>query len=564
MSHRTLVFSVLLLWPSCFSQEKPGLRDPSPEARSAQLHVAPDLERRLSKFRQVQMRFHDDALTARERKMILKLVDASWLLDAIYWRQLDPDGLALYESLAGSTAPGDQELRRFLWINGSRFDLIDGNRPFVGTSGAGPGSGFYPQGITRDEIERYIRAHPEKREEIYSPTTVVRWHGRDLEGLPYHIAYGSFLKPAAENLRQAADLSSEPAFARFLRLRAQALLSDDYFPSDIAWLELEHPRIDLIFAPYETYSDQLLGVKATYGAAVLVRDEAASRQLETFQDSVADIQDALPIEAEDRPSKRGLKTPMEVVDSPFRAGDLGHGYQAVADNLPNDPRVHEQKGSKKIFFKNFLDARVTYTILPVAQVLMPEKQAAKVSGEGYTVGVLLHEISHGLGPAFARNGSGEKTSIRQAVGPIFGALEEAKADVVGMFAVKWLVDHGRLPRQRLPEYYASYVAGNLRTMRFGTAEAHGQAETMEFNYYLEHGAIRRLPSGRYAVDYEQMPEQIAGLARELLKMEARGNRSRAETWFKKYDVFPPALERSLSRVRAVPVDVDPEFSFAPQ
>lgn len=534
------------------------------EARSAKLHVVPDLEERLAKFRRVSMPFHADRLTVRERRMVQKLVDASRLVDEIYWRQMDPDALQLYESLRGSAAPGDLELRRYLWINGSRFDLLDGNRPFVRDSQGHPGAGFYPQSVTRDEVEQYIKAHPEKQEEISSPTTVVRSKGEDLEGLPYHVAYASFLKPAAEDLRQAADLSPDPAFAHFLRLRAQALVTDDYFPSDIAWLELERPKIDLIFAPYETYGDSLLGLKATYGAAVLVRDEEESRQLETLENRVADIQDALPIAAPDRPSKHGLRTPMEVVDSPFRAGDLGHGYQAVADNLPNDPRVQEQKGSKKIFFKNFMDARVTYTILPLARLLMPEKQAAKVSGEGYLMATLLHEISHGLGPAFARTDTGGKTSIRQAVGPVFGALEEAKADVVGMFALHWLVEHGLLPKARLPEYYASYVAGNLRTMRFGTAEAHGQAETMEFNYYLEHGAVGRLPSGRYAVDYEKMPAQIASLARELLEMEARGNRSRAEAWFSKYDVVSAQLARSLGRARTVPVDVDPVFSIAPQ
>ncbi|MBV9339565.1 MAG: Zn-dependent hydrolase [Acidobacteria bacterium] len=564
MGERTLVISMLLLSAGAFAQPKQDSGGSPLKARSAQLRVVPDIERRLRRFRQVRMPFHAEGLTMRERSMVLKLVDAARLLDEIYWRQVDPDGLSLYESLAGSAAPQDLELRRYLWISGSRFDLLDGNRPFVGDTARPAGAGFYPQALTREEVEHYVKAHPEKWEQIYSPTTVIRSRGGDLEGLPYHVAYGSFLKPAAEDLRQAAELSPDPAFAHFLQMRAQALMTDDYFQSDIAWLELEKPRIDLIFAPYESYSDGLLGVKTTYGAAVLIRDEEDSRQLEVFESRVADIQDALPIPEQDRPSKHGLKTPMEVVDSPFRAGDLGHGYQAVADNLPNDPRVHEQKGTKKIFFKNFMEARVTYTILPLANVLMPERQAVRVSGDGYLAGTLLHEISHGLGPTFARTNLGGKTGIRDAVGPIFSALEEAKADVVGMFALRWLVDHGVLPQARLPEYYASYVAGNLRTMRFGAAEAHGRAETMEFNYYLEHGAIHRLPSGKYEVDYKKMPAQVAILAKELLEMEATGNRSRAEAWFRKYGVRSPQLERSLGRVRSVPVDVDPVFAFMPR
>jgi len=533
----------------------------SSQKRPADLQVAPDLKARLAKFRQVEMPFHSSGLSANENKMVLKLVDASRDLDDIFWRQVDPAGLELYESLGGSTDPKDKELRRYLWINGSRFDLFDNNKPFVGTDPMPPGGGFYPQGLTREQIEQYVKDHPEKREQIYSSTTVIRWHGKELEGLPYHVAYRSFLEPAAKDLREAADLSSDPAFANFLRMRADALLNDDYFKSDIAWLDLKNPKFDVIFAPYETYNDNLLGVKATYGAAVLIRDEAASQKLETFKKYVPEIQDALPLPERDRPSMRGLATPMEVMNSPFRSGDLGHGYQAVADNLPNDPRVHEQKGSKKLFFKNFMDARVNYVILPLAKILMPSDQAAKASAEGYLLSTIMHEICHGLGPTFAHNASGEKIAIREAIGTMYSGLEEAKADVVGMFALKWLVDHGVLPKERLEEFYASYVAGNLRTIRFGAAEAHGQAEMMEFNYYLEHGGIRRLPSGRYSVNYDKMPGQIAALAKELLEMEASGDRARAEAWFKKYDVITPDLERSLKKASMVPIDVDPIFSF---
>jgi len=252
---------------------------------------------------------------------------------------------------------------------------------------------------------------------------------------------------------------------------------------------------------------------------------------------------------------------MEVIDAPYRAADLRHGYQAVADNLPNDPRVHEQKGSKKIFFKNFMDARVNYVILPLAQFMMLPEQASKASGEGYLLGTIMHEIAHGLGPDYSRTSSG-KVMIREAIGPAFGGLEEAKADVVGMFGLKWLVDHNVLPKERLEEYYASYIAGIFRTVRFGAGEAHGQAEMMEFNYLSERGAIKRQSAGRYAIDYGLLPAVLADLAKELLDIEATGNRERAENWFKKYDVVPPELQVSLRAASKVPVDVDPVFSFS--
>jgi hypothetical protein len=530
------------------------------QAEPANVKVAPDLARRVARFRSVRMPL-PAGLTVKERKLVGKLVEASQYLESIYWRQIDPEALALYQTLERSTNPRDVLLRRYLWINASRYDLIDENKPFVGKEPMFPGRGFYPQGLTRAKVEEFVKEHPDKKAEIYSPTTVVRWNGGQLEALPSHIAYRSFLEPAAKSLREAANLTTDSAFANFLRLRADALLSDDYFKSDLAWLDLKNPKFDIIFAPYETYNDDLLGVKATYGGAVMIRNEKESKKLEMFQQYVPQIQDALPLAPEDRPSKQGLETPMEVMDTPFRSADLTHGYQAVADNLPNDPRVHEQKGSKKLFFKNFMDARVNYVIIPVARQMLRSDQAAKVSGEGYLLGTIMHEIAHGLGPAFARTASG-KMSIRESVGPIYGGLEEAKADVTGMFGLKWLVDRGALPQAKLEEFYASYVGGMFRTVRFGVAEAHGQAEMMEFNYLNSRGAVTHNASGRYTIDYQKMPEAVADLAKELLEIEATGDRQRAENWFQKYGSMPEELKAALKKKTSdIPVDVDPLFAF---
>src|SRR5271165_1913024 len=359
----------LLVSPRSFSQtpvpkKKPRVMTGSAATgpASAALQVAPDLDQRLAKFRRVPMPFPTSGLSARERQLVRKLIEACGYLESIYWRQSDPEGLLLYQALASGTNPRDQKLRTYLRINASRFDWIDGNKPFVGTAPVSPGRGFYPAGLTAPQVERYVQEHPDQKAAIYDQFTIVRWHDKKLEAVPYHIAYRAFLEPAAQALREAANLSADAAFAKFLQLRADALLSDDYLPSDLAWLDLKNPKFDIIFAPYETYMDDLLGVKGSYGAAVLVRNERESKKLELFQKYIPEIQDALPLAAEGRPSKRGLETPMEVMDNPFRAGDMTHGYQAVADNLPNDPRVHEQKGSKKLFFKNFMDARVNYII----------------------------------------------------------------------------------------------------------------------------------------------------------------------------------------------------------
>jgi Peptidase family M49 len=562
-NYALLILVLLMSIPSSAQHKKPrnmtGSAAKGPV--SSGLKVAPDLDQRLAKFRRVRMPFNRAGLTVREQQLVKKLVEACGYLESIYWRQSDPEGLALYQSLESATNPRDVKLRTYLQLNASRFDLIDENKPFVGTEPMPLGRGFYPAGLTRDQVEQYVKDHPEQKAAIYDQFTIIRWKDKKLEAVPYHIFYRTFLESAAKSLREAAKLSDDPAFAKFLGLRADALLTDDYFPSDLAWLDLKNPKVDIIFAPYETYMDSLLGVKGSYGAAVMVRNERESKKLELFQKYVADIQDALPLPPEDRPSKHGLESPMEVMDTPFRAGDLTHGYQAVADNLPNDPRVHEQKGSKKLFFKNFMDARVNYVILPVARKLMEPAQAAKVTGDGYMQSTIMHEIAHGIGPAFARTAAG-KVSIREAIGHQFSGLEEAKADVVGLFGLKWLVDHGVLPKEKLQEYYASYVGGIFRTVRFGTAEAHGQAEMMEFNYLSERGAIRRNANGRYEIDYDKMPDALASLAKELLEIEATGDRERAENWFKKYGQMPDELKTALKAASDVPVDVDPVFEFA--
>jgi hypothetical protein len=509
---------------------------------------------RLAQWKQVAMPFRSTGLTKSEIALVEKLVDACRLLDNIYWRQSDLAGLSLYKTTQ------DKTVKELLAIMGSRWDLLDANAPFVGADKMPPGHELYPKGMTRAQIERYVARYPSSKDAIYNPYTVVqRLDNGLLTAVPYHVRYKQFIDQMSRDLHEAAGLTPDPAFAKFLNLRADGMLTDNYYASDLAWLDLQNPKIDIIFAPYETYLDDLLGVKTSFGASVLIRDEEESQKLAVYQKYVPQIQEALPVDAAAKPSKQGHLTPMEVMDAPYRAGDLRHGYQAVADNLPNDPRIHQEKGTKKIFFKNFMDARVDDIILPVAQILMKPDQAAKATAEGYMASTLLHEISHELGPAFARR-AGKRVDIREAIGPAYSGLEEAKADVTGMFGLKWLVDHAFLPKERLPEYYASYVAGIFRTLRFGTGEAHGRAEMMEFNYLQENGALA-FADGRYTIDYQRIPAVLEQLCKRLLEMEDSGDRAGAEAWFTKYDKIPGELAKALTATASIPVDVDPVFSF---
>ena len=526
-------------------------------------NINEDIAAQVAKFKLVSMPFSVSGLSPAETKMFYKLLEASQFLDGVYWRQSDPQGLELYKRLLGCNQVMNQKIRRFLMINGSRYDLLENNKPFIGSEPFLPGHALYPAGITRAEIEAYVAKHPEKKAQIYNPYTVVKRQGAELIGVPYHVEYKTWLTGAAKALREAADLSPDKAFANFLRLRADALLTDDYYKSDVAWLELENPKFDIIFAPYETYLDDLLGIKGSYGSAVMIRNQEESAGLDMFKKYVPEIQDALPLAPEDRPSLQGKSTPMEVMDTPARGGDLRHGYQAVADNLPNDPRIHQEKGTKKIFFKNYMDARVNYIVLPLSKYMMKEDQAAMASMDGYLAVVLMHEICHGLGPAYARTSAGQ-VDIRESIGPTYAGLEEAKADIVGLFALNWLMEKGVVPKEKANDFYASHVAGIFRTVRFGVAEAHGRAEMMEFNYLVEQGAISRDASGKYVIDFTKMPQAIASLAKELLEIEATGNRNRAEEWFKKYDSMPAELKSALANVKDVPVDIDPVSAFGEQ
>ena len=525
---------------------------------------------RVARWKVVAIPYSRAGLTPVEQQMIAKLADACHQMDEIYLHQSDLGGWAIYHVTQNA------DVYRLFSINGSRWDVSQPGHDssFIPEEPLVPGHELYPFGTTSAVIEQYAVVHPEQKAALYNPWTVVRSAPLDLAPAlsqpvvsvadrlytyPYHVAYAEWVKPMVADLRAAAKLSPDAAFAHYLNLRADALLSDDYYASDIAWLNLKNPKIDLIFAPYQTSLDGVLGVKTSYGGSILIRNEAESRKLAVYQQHEAAMQQALPIPAEDRPAKEGQA--MEVADAPLRAGDLRYGYQAVADNLPTDPRILAEKGSKLIIFKNFLDARVEYVILPVAQKMLAPAQTNDVSSAGYLTGTELQEISHGLGPAYAHVG-GNQVAIKEAIGPAYSGLVEAKDDATGIFLAKWMVDQKLLPASELNCIYGSYVAEVLHTLRFGTGDAHGRAKMTEFNYLLEHGALMQGGDGKYSIDYGAMSAAVASLAQQLLTFEAHGDRAGVEAWFAKYDVMPPALTRALGSTTDIPVDITPEFELA--
>jgi len=536
----------------------------------AHLKLPADLARRIARWPTLEIPFRSRGLTPRQIEMTAKLVEAARQIDAIYWRQSDPYALTLAAQLKGSGTARDQQILRYLSINGGQYDLLDGLRSFINGDPAPAGRGFYSEGdnagttldAARQSIESYVQAHPESRSELFSPYTLVRPMGADLVGLPYRTVFRVQLMEAAKDLREAAALAStqsdEAGFAEFLRARADALLSDDYQDSDRLWLNLKPPAVDLILAPCLPDLDPLFGVKTSFGAAILIRSGAgkdeASRQLELIQPYLPQIQQSLPLPAAARPELP--PTTLEAVESPFRAGALLHGYQTPAFTLASN------QGRRTIFFRDLIDARFQRVIPPLAHGLMDPSQSGLPTADSYFTTIVLQEIGREIGPS----------ADRKAFGPIFPALEKAKADAAGMYATAWLLDHGVLPREREHQIYACDLAELLRGLLPYAAPAESappSAQFAEFNYLFGQSAIvvhagtlsRGTARVVFALDFDRLPAAIAALNRELLEIEASGDRSRAEQWFARYATPAPALRTALESSRGLPVDVAPRFSW---
>ncbi len=535
----------------------------------AQLKIA-DLSRRIARWPAVEIPFRSRGLTPRQIKMIGKLVEAARQIDAIYWRQTDPYALTLAAQLKGSGAARDQQILHYLSINGGQFDLLDGLRSFINGDPSPAGRGFYSEGenpattvdAARQSIESYVQAHPDSRAELFSPYTLVRPMGADLVGLPYRTLFRTQLLEAAKDLRDAAALvsgqSDDAAFAEFLRARADALLSDDYQASDRLWLALKQPAIDLILAPCLPALDPLFGVKTSFGAAIILRSAAGkdeqSRQLELLRPYLAQIQQSLPLPDAAKPPLP--PTTLELVESPFRAGALLHGYQTPSFTFSSS------QGSRTIFFRDLIDARFQHVISPLVHKLMDASQSGLPTANGYFTTIVLQEIGREIGPP----------ADRKAFGPIFPALDQAKADAAGMYAAAWLLDHGVLPKEREHELYACDLAELLRTLlpyAAQTQSAPPSAALAEFNYLFAQGAIMphagTLSRGTarvvFALDFERLPAAVAALNRELLEIESSGNRSQAEQWFACYATPSPALRTALESSHDIPVDIAPKFSW---
>ncbi len=530
---------------------------PGPKEPARTLRIVPDIASRSARFERCRITADLSALTPRDRDVLRRLVEAAHDIDEIYLRQAWQHNPELARRLDALRGPGASAARRYFRIMAGPWDRLQHFEPFIGTWSHPAGAGFYPEDLTREEFDAWLAAHPGDRRAFTSTTTVIRREGSSLVAIPYSEAYAPYLKAAARELTAAAALTQNARLKRFLKLRATAFLDDDYTESDLAWMDLDSP-LEVVIGPYETYEDGLFGYKAAFEAFICIVQPAQSQRLEAYEAQLPFLERNLPIPDRYKNLHRGTDSPIRVVDEVLTGGEARTGVQTLAFNLPNDERVRELKGSKKVLLKNVMRAKYDVILVPIAQRVLEGSEAGSIAFDSYFHITLFHELAHGLGPGRIMV-RGRKTEVRLALKDLYSAIEEAKADVVGVDNLYALADRGVVPLTVVEHVPWTYLAGLFRSARFGTREAHGLAAVIEMNALVARGAIEVAHDGRFRPRPGRFPDAIRDLARELLMIEARGSYDGARHLVRTYGTVSPAMHKLVSSLTGVPVDIDPVY-----
>jgi hypothetical protein len=513
-----------------------------------------------ARFAPVDIGADVSSLPESERLALAKMVEAARVLDALYLRQVWAGNEALLLQLLEDRTPlGRARLHAFL-VDKGPWSSLDQNAPFVpGVPPKPPEADFYPAGATKAEVEGWIESLPGKERAAAEGffTTIRRAPDGKLMVVPYSVEYQGALARTAELLREAAAATSQPSLEAFLEKRAAAFLSNDYYASDVAWMELD-ASLEPTIGPYETYDDGWFGYKAAFEAFITVRDDKESAKLARFASEVQWLEDRLPIEPRWRNPKLGAMAPIRVVDVVFSSGQGGSGVQTTAFNLPNDELVVAERGSKRVMLRNIQQAKFEKVLEPVSRVALAAADQPNVDFEAFFTHTLMHELMHGLGPQSIEVG-GRKTTVRLELKDTYSAIEEAKADISGLWALQQLVDKGVLDRSFERTMYTTFLASAFRSVRFGIDEAHGKGQALQLNDLLDAGAFRVAPDGTFSVDPAKVKDAVTALTRELLTIEAEGSHARAEAILERLAVIRPEAQRVLDRLEDVPVDIEPRF-----
>jgi hypothetical protein len=509
------------------------------------------IENKLAQYTTVRLNPDLGRLSENERRMIPLLIDAARSMDAIFWRQAYGNRDSLLESIT------DPAIQRYVEINYGPWDRLANNTPFVeGVGPKPPGAGFYPHDMTKEEFEAAAKKSATAGKALRSQYTVVR---RDSAGglmaIPYHRAYADQVAPAVARLSEAARLAEDPGLRRYLELRARALEQDDYQASDLAWLDMKDNTIDVVIGPIENYEDGLFGYKTSNEAFVLVKDKNWSARLARYAAMLPSLQRELPVPEVYKREKPGTDSDLNAYDAVYYAGDANAGSKTIAINLPNDEQVQLKKGTRRLQLKNSMQAKFERILAPIADELIAEDQRRHISFDAFFSNVMFHEVAHGLGIKNTIKGKG---TVREALKEQHGALEEGKADILGLYMITKLHQRGELKGQSLDDNYVTFLASIFRSVRFGASSAHGRANAAQFSFFQDQGAfVRDSASGRYRVDFPKMRSAVEALAGQILRFQGDGNYAGVTRFMADRGKLSPTLQQDLDRLgsKGIPVDI---------
>ena len=536
---------------------------------SVSAQTIPDLaqlDKMIARFTPADLSVDTSHLSPGDRLALAKLIEASRLVDRIFLQQLWSGNLDLHAKLQQDHTPLGQARLRYFQMNKGPWSDLDGHAAFLPGVPAKklPGANFYPEDMTKEEFESWVKTLTKQQAEAAEGffTVVRRDSGGHLKMVPYSEAYGPDLQHCAKLLHEAAGFTDNASLKTFLTLRADAFLSNDYYASDLAWMDLNAP-LDITIGPYETYNDEVFGYKAAYEVYVNLRDEAETAKLNFFSNHLQEIENNLPIDPKHRNPKLGAQAPIAVVNEVFAGGDGAHGVSTAAYNLPNDERVITQKGSKRVMLKNVQDAKFKGILIPISRRVLDPAAGRDLSFDAFFTHILAHELSHGIGPHQIEVG-GRRSTPRQELKDLYSPLEEAKADVTGLYMLQYMYDHQLLKggAEAERQLYTTFLASSFRSVRFGIKEAHGKGMALQFNYLLDKGGFVEHPDGTYAVDFDKIKSAVRDLDHELLTIEATGDYARASHLLREMGVVRPALQRTLDSLSDVPTDIAPRFASA--
>ncbi|HEY6805113.1 MAG TPA: hypothetical protein VI306_16175 [Pyrinomonadaceae bacterium] len=531
----------------------------------SQKKTDPDLTQKIARFAPTVLTADTAKLTAKDKLALNKIIEAAKLLDPLFLRQVWSGNAELEKKLmADNSAAGRQRLHYF-YINDGPWSRLDNNEPFIDgvPHEKPPQAAAYPDDMSRDEFNAWVATLSEADKQKATGFFYVIRRGSDgkLTMVPYSQAYREYLEPAAKLLHEAAALTTNTTLKDFLNKRADAFGTDDYYASDVAWMDLDAP-IELTFGPYETYEDELFSYKAAFEAYVTLRDEAESAKLAKFSQYLQELENNLPMDPSYRNPKLGAASPIRVVNEVYASGEGNNGVQTAAFNLPNDERVVKEKGSKRVMLKNVQDAKFNKTLIPISNVVLQPTERASLSFESFFTHILCHELMHGLGPHNITVG-GQQTTVRMQLKELYSSIEEAKADMTGLWALQYMIDHNLIEKSMERTLYITYLASMFRSVRFGITEAHGRGVAMQFNYLSDEGAINYdEKSGTFSVDHEKFKAGVTKLTHDLLTVEAEGSYEKAKAMLDKYAVIRPPMQSALDKLKNVPVDIEPVFPLA--